>query len=208
MDAVLAFSDKVKKPVSVEALLATMREELGEPPSPESAVGFDREQGRSKRSGRSPRHVAMDVLAYRDHSRLELEEKLTKKLSARIEAGEVQPEDIADLLDSLVADGLLNEPRFAESFINGRVRKGQGPVRIRRDLGQKGLAQPVLEQAFAAIVVDWLALATTVRHKKFGEGKPADYKARARQVRFLQYRGFSGEQIRSAFDDLGESFDD
>ena len=150
----------------------------------------------------------MDVLAYRDHSRLELEEKLTKKLSARLEAGEVQPEDIANLLDSLVADGLLNEPRFAESFINGRVRKGQGPVRIRRDLGQKGLPQRVLEQAFAETDVDWLAVAETVRQKKFGDGKPADYRERARQARFLQYRGFSGEQIQCALDDLDGSFDD
>jgi regulatory protein len=65
-----------------------------------------------------------------------------------------------------------------------------------------------LEEAFSEAEVDWLAVAKTVRHKKFGDGKPADYKERARQARFLQYRGFSGEQIHSALDDLGGSFDD
>jgi regulatory protein len=128
--------------------------------------------------------MAMDILAYRDHSRLELEEKLSKKLARQLEAGELTPADIAGLLDSLVAEGLLVEHRYAESFINSRMRKGQGPVRIRRDLGQKGLARSILEQAFDASQIDWLAEARSVRQKKFGDGPPADYKERARQARF------------------------
>jgi regulatory protein len=47
--------------------------------------------------------------------------------------------------------------------------------------------------------VDWAAEARTVREKRFGSDQPADYKDRARQSRFLQYRGFSSEQIRQAF---------
>ncbi|NND37435.1 MAG: hypothetical protein HKN81_09915, partial [Gammaproteobacteria bacterium] len=37
-----------------------------------------------------------------------------------------------------------------------------------------------------------------VHDRKYGGAAPADYRERARRSRFLQYRGFSGEQIRSA----------
>ena len=47
--------------------------------------------------------------------------------------------------------------------------------------------------------VDWITAAREVRERKFGAGSPADYKERARQSRFLQYRGFTGEQIARTF---------
>jgi regulatory protein len=192
-------SEDIKQPVSVEELLENMREELDETHPAEEGGR------RSRKRGRSARHVAMDVLAHRDHSRLELEEKLNKKLSNKIEDGEISAEDIACLLDELTEDGLLDEARYAESFVNGRVRKGQGPVRIRRDLNQKGLPRHLLQQAFDAADVNWRQRAGEVRRKKFGNEAPQDYKERARQARFLQYRGFSNEQIQSA---LGESYAD
>ncbi len=179
-----------------------MREELGE--TTPAAADECRPSDRPRKRGRSARHVAMDVLAYRDHSRLELEEKLTKKLSDKIEDGEIAPR-MFEVLSELTEDGLLDEARYAESFVNGRVRKGQGPVRIRRDLNQKGLSGELLQQAFDATDVNWRQRASEVRRKKFGSEAPQDYKERARQARFLQYRGFSSEQIQSA---LGESFDD
>ncbi len=181
-----------EKPATVEELLVAMRKEHGE------AVP-DEAPRRKKRAGRSPRHLAMDILAFRDHSRSELEEKLQRKLSAQLESGDLQPDAISAVLDELAADGLLNEDRFAESFINGRIRKGHGPLRIRRDLRQKGVSQALVDAAFADIAVDWAELAAEVRHKKFGSAPVKDYKERARQARFLQYRGFSGDQIQAAF---------
>ena len=54
-------------------------------------------------------------------------------------------------------------------------------------------------EAFKAAEIDWFALAVTVRCKRFGEAVPADFKERAKQQRFLQYRGFSHEQITESF---------
>jgi len=151
---------------------------------------------RKKRGGRSPRHIAMDLLARRDHTRSELLTKLSTKLSEQIAADDVSVGDIEAVLDDLESDGLLDEQRYAESFVNSRIRRGQGPARIRRELADKGVAGGSADMAFAAAEVEWLSHAAEVRQKKFGRALPADYKERARQARFLQYRGFTGEQIQ------------
>jgi regulatory protein len=135
------------------------------------------------------RRQALNALARREHSRLELE----RKLVARGHATEV----IATTLDRLEETGLLDADRFCESFVRSRISKGQGPARIERELTERGIDA---ERAGIAMQLneDWITLARTVRQRRFGEEVPKEYKERARQSRFLQYRGFSGEQIRAA----------
>jgi regulatory protein len=134
----------------------------------------------------------MDLLARRDHSRLEL----ARKLAAR----GFETDVVAATLDDLERDGLLQEARFVESFISGRIRKGQGPVRIRAELAQRGIDEAGVADGLAAVTTDWGELAAEVRAKRFGAESPADFKTRARQAKFLQYRGFEPEQIRAALD--------
>ncbi|MFO8100323.1 MAG: regulatory protein RecX [Salinibacter sp.] len=69
---------------------------------------------------------------------------------------------------------------------------------IRRDLEQHGVATASIEAALEAANPDWDQLARETRQRRFGEAPPADWNARARQSRFLEYRGFTGEQIRKA----------
>jgi SOS response regulatory protein OraA/RecX len=66
-----------------------------------------------------------------------------------------------------------------------------------------GVAAALVEEALAS-VADWAALAREVRRRRFGPEPPADWKEKGRQARFLQYRGFSNDHIRSA---LGAEFD-
>jgi len=132
----------------------------------------------------------MDLLARREHSRLELERKL--------EARSFEATLVAEVLDQLERDGLLSAERFAESFVAARYAKGQGPYRIRRELAERGI-----EAAGAwldAERFDWDALARETRLRRFGPGKPRDLKEKARQMRFLEYRGFSHDQIRQALE--------
>ena len=138
------------------------------------------------------RRRALDLLARREHSRLELE----RKLSARGFAAEL----ITPALDRLEHEGLLAATRFTESFIRTRVAKGQGPHRIRAELAARGVAATEAEELLAAAEVDWGALAGDVRRKRFGPERPADFKDRARQVRFLEYRGFDRAAIEAALE--------
>ena len=139
----------------------------------------------------------MDLLARRDHSRLELDRKLTER--------GFEPDLVAHVLDDLTRDRLLEEHRFVESFIRARLRKGQGPVRIRAELAQRGVEDASVSTALTEADCDWTALAAEVRSKRFGAEAPEDFKERARQAKFLQYRGFETEQIRAALDAAGDS---
>jgi regulatory protein len=138
------------------------------------------------------RRLAMDLLARREHTRAEL----TAKLTARGAGADA----VAPVLDILENDGLLSEARFAEAFVRQRTGRGHGPVRIRHELGQRGVSEAAVDQALAAADADWDQLAVRVRHGRFGADPPADLKDRARQSRFLTYRGFTGDQVRRALD--------
>jgi regulatory protein len=70
--------------------------------------------------------------------------------------------------------------------------------RIEMELNEKGIDRSLVSLTLESSECNWTRLAVDVRIKKFGAGQPAEYKERARQARFLQYRGFTGDQIRSA----------
>jgi regulatory protein len=131
---------------------------------------------------------ALDLLARREHSPLELERKLAVR-------GFPDPV-VAEVLAALEAEGLLDTARFAEAFVESRIGKGQGPLRIRGELRARGVGES--EAGRALEPHDWRAYARFARIKKFGEAPPTSFGERARQSRFLQYRGFTSDQIRSA----------
>jgi len=71
-------------------------------------------------------------------------------------------------------------------------------VRIRMELRERGVADADIDEALETAAEDWSAIARDARRRRFGAAGPADWPERARQSRFLQYRGFSAEQIRAA----------
>lgn len=106
-------------------------------------------------------------------------------------------------LDRLRGAGLQSDERFAEAFLANRIERGKGPVLIRAHLRERGVDEAVVERAFEGADVDWAAQALAVHARRFGEGIPADFEDKARRMRFLNARGFTGEQIRAAMRSLG-----
>jgi regulatory protein len=146
---------------------------------------------------RTVRTAAYALLAGRDFSRHELTERLLSKgYGATV---------VEESVRNLVAEGLLREERYAGLFVAQRAGRGHGPVRIRMDLRERGVDPELVEQALAATEVDWVRTARDTRRRKFGVSPPGDFHERAKQARFLQYRGFSSDQIRAA---LGPGEDD
>ena len=101
------------------------------------------------------------------------------------------------LVAQLRARRMLDDERFAGHFTAYHRARGQGPERIRRELALLGVEAALIDAALAA-VADWAVLARQVRARRFGAEPPADWRGKARQARFLQYRGFSADHIRSA----------
>jgi len=140
------------------------------------------------------RRLALDLLARREHSRRELARKLaTRGIQDRAVVDEV--------LAALEAEGLLSDVRFVEQFIWSRVQRGAGPLKIHAELRERGVDERLIEDSIEALADDWPALLREVREKRFGRAVPDDLRERSRQMRFLQQRGFTAEQIGRVFRD-------
>jgi regulatory protein len=139
------------------------------------------------------RKTAMDYLARREHS----EQELTRKLTGR----GFDTALIETAVAELVADGLLSDVRFAEAFVNSRFQRGSGPQKIRVELRERGVAAELISLSIEVFDEQWRERVREVREKKFGTDMPGDFRERSRQMRFLQQRGFTSEQISGAFKD-------
>jgi regulatory protein len=129
---------------------------------------------------------ALRLLAGREHSRAELQRKLS--------AHETEPGELARALDELQARGFINEDRVIESVVHRRAAK-LGASRVRQELQAKGLDPQAVAQAVQALQGSEVDRAREVWRKKFGH--PAqDATERAKQMRFLAARGFGGDTIR------------
>jgi regulatory protein len=134
--------------------------------------------------------AAVRLLARREHSTAELRRKLVAK-------GHSEPA-VGAVVEKLSGKRLVSDQRFVASFVQQHARRGQGPVRIRAELRQQGIEEALIEDELAAAGVDWGQLASEVRLRKFGATWPRGMPERAKQARFLQYRGFGADQIRTA----------
>ena len=144
------------------------------------------------------RRTAMDLLARREHGRVELTRKLRQRGAC--------PEMIDVALDRLTEDNLLSESRYLESYISHRARSGYGPLRIREELNQRGLARSDIEQALRECGFNWQEQLEDTWRRKFSGQLPEDARERARQGRFLSYRGYPLDMVGRLLS--GREFDD
>ncbi|OED45060.1 hypothetical protein ACH42_05905 [Endozoicomonas sp. (ex Bugula neritina AB1)] len=150
-------------------------------------------QTRSDTLAKSVRLAAMDLLARREHSFAELTRKLAQRFSEQV---------VFEQLSRLRDEKLQSDERFVESYVYSRQQKGYGPMRIRSDLLQNGLASDLISE----YVIDdddcWECMAIELKIRKFGVTIPTDYKVRAKQQRFLMQRGFTFYQISKSFQSI------
>jgi len=134
---------------------------------------------------------AVNLLARREHSQTELRTKLLK--------AEFDINEINDVLDKLAAKDIQSDTRFAENYIRYRAQRGYGSQKINLELKERGVDKQTIVNAIQEAEIDWFDLAISARRKRFGEQVPDNIKDRAKQQRFLQYRGFTHEQINESF---------
>jgi regulatory protein len=138
------------------------------------------------------RAKALELLARREHSRLELRQKL-------IQRG-YPPESIGSVLDRLVEERLLDESRYAELYACARADKGYGPLRIARELRERGVPEDVVAATLAALEGDWLPKLRELHRKRFRSHIPADAAGRMQQTRVFRQHGFTLDQIKHLFE--------
>ena len=138
----------------------------------------------------------MDYLARREYGHGELLRKL--------ELAGYDYDTLSVEVARLAEEGLQSDKRFAKSFIQARINQGKGPVRIYHELKKRGLRKSLIDFEVKAAGQDWFALAREVRLRKFGTDPPGNFTDKARQMKFLQYRGFELDQVRAAVSSRGD----
>ena len=167
------------------------------------------------------RWLAFYYLSRREYGKAELKQKLIDK--------EQDPEKIDALLDEFEEKGYQSDYRTTLMLIRENIRKGRGRGRIKQEFYRKKIAMPgnideLIDMAntesdeFSEFVdddadnlvdgVDWLKLAVIARTKKYGNEIPIEQKEKAKQLRFLQYRGFNTDICFAALNHTTETLDE
>ena len=146
-----------------------------------------------KRPELSLRTRALQYLARREYSRAELRGKIFPHLPEDVETGQVQIGELDALLDDLIERGWLSDERAAAQLIEAK-RNRFGSKRIAHELRQRGIAEELIDDALPQLKETEFTAAREVWGKKFGK-LPVDHKEKAKQIRFLQSRGFSSEVV-------------
>lgn len=150
------------------------------------SAGFDKP---ADLTDKQMRIMAINLLSRREYSLYELSQKLEPRSQ---NSGQVP-----HLLEYLVQSGYQSDQRFAESFLRSRISRALGPMRIKRELKDKGIDSDLIDQVFETDV-DWFELAFESAHKKSQSLDLSDYKDKQKLYRYLAYRGFTMDHMQYA----------
>ena len=145
---------------------------------------------------RAARDAALRLLARREYAGTELQQRLTQRGCSAELACEVVAE--------LASEGLQSNERFAEALVRSRHQRGHGPLRIVRDLRDRGVESDLIATYCDVTDASWTTHAREVLQRRFGLESPQDYPEWAKRARFLQSRGFTERQVRAALGDEHE----
>lgn len=137
-------------------------------------------------------HKGIDLLSRREHS--------VKELSNKLRIREYQEDEITEVLNFLVQEDYLNELRYTDSVYRTRKNKGYGKLYIENELSQKGIKQSMIAEVSDDLDIDWYQHAESVYQKRYKNIEIVDQKEKAKRIRFMQYRGFSSDEIFTVLD--------
>lgn len=133
----------------------------------------------------------MDFLARREHSFFELSQKLSKKFP------EAEPDQLTAIIETLKAENLQSDDRFAESYVRYRRSRGFGYLHIKADLASRRVSEDTIS-CYLVVDGDWEVMVEALVLKKLKGNPSISYgsKEHRRIMRFLTSRGFTSDQIR------------
>lgn len=134
---------------------------------------------------------AITLLAKKDYSSGRMN-RLLRKLTEK-------EEYVDRVVRHLSENHYLNDAQLIINLINQHIKKLHGPKRIKQEIRKKDLPQELIEQKIEESGIDWYSMAKEARIRKFSETQPIEQKKKAKQIRYLQYKGFSMNMIFEAF---------
>ncbi len=141
------------------------------------------------RAGLSLKGRALKYLSMREHSRMELRRKLAPHAESA--------EQVEQVLAELEQRGFLSEERFAESVVHRKASR-YGLARVKVELAQHQLPEHLTREVTAQLQATEVDRAFALWQRRYGQ-LPTTPEEKARQMRHLAGRGFSGDTIRQVF---------
>ena len=139
-------------------------------------------------TGTRLRSYAFAVLTRKEYSKADLIEKLALYAMDR--------DEVVKLVDELARENYQSDQRVAEMMLASQKRKGKGPNRIKLALKSKKIDSSLIQDELKE--TDWNEQAYQLKVKKFGLKVEKEPKLKAKQIRFLMYRGFEMDAIMKA----------
>lgn len=156
----------------------------------DNALNFEQERTEKKPGlqGSRLRSYAFAVLTRKEYSKAELIEKLALYAESR--------DEVIALVDELAAQQYQSDQRVAEIMLSSQKRKGKGPNQIKMKLKSKKIDSALIAEELKE--TDWADQAYQLKVRKYGLEVTKDPKIKAKQIRFLMYRGFEMDAIMKA----------
>lgn len=151
-----------------------------------------------RKSERTLKNIALDLLSIREHSSKELYNKLAKRSDDH--------DEIIAVLEDLQKNKLLSNERFAESFIHSKSKK-YGSLKIRHMLREKAVSSEIINDIYDSSEIDEEQVAFEILSRKY-KFIPRDYNEKAKYMRFLLGRGFNSSIAISALQRFINNFDE
>ena len=148
----------------------------------------DQPLAKAQYQGQKLRALAFALLAKREYSKQALFQKLCSYGADQDEAWQ--------LVEELAAAHYQSDQRMAGMLVRQQLRLGRGPKRVQQQLQKHHIEQDLAREDLAQ--VDWLAQAYALKLKKFGAEVATEPKMISKQIRYLQYRGYSMDVIMRA----------
>ncbi len=145
-------------------------------------------------TGSGLRSYAFAVLTRKEYSKAELIEKLALYAEHR--------DEVINLVEELSRENYQSDQRVAETMLSSQKRKGKGPNQIKMKLKSKKIDTALISEELKE--TDWVQQAYELKVKKYGTEVPKDPKLKAKQIRFLMYRGFEMDAIIKAINRKAE----
>lgn len=139
-------------------------------------------------TGSRLRSYAFAVLTRKEYSKADLIEKLALYAEDR--------DEVLTLVNELSRENYQSDQRVAEMTLSSQKRKGKGPARIKMALKNKKIDSSLIAEELKE--TDWHEEAYMLKVKKYGLDVSKDQKLKAKQIRFLMYRGFDMDAIMKA----------
>lgn len=139
-------------------------------------------------TGSRLRSYAFAVLTRKEYSKSELVEKLALYAAHR--------DEVLKLVEELAKENYQSDQRMAETMLSSQKRKGKGPNRIKLALKSKKIDSSLIQEELKE--TDWNEQAYQLKVKKYGIQVEKEAKLKAKQIRFLMYRGFEMDAIIKA----------